>query len=87
VTWQCRRSAGLCDDLRAEGLAEDIEARTGLPLDPGFTAGKLRWLLDEQPDGLDRASHGEICAGTIDSWLLWNPRRPHLPVLRGIVQS
>jgi glycerol kinase len=72
VTWQCRRSADLCDHLRAEGQAAEIEARTGLPLDPGFTAGKLRWLLDDLPDGTERASRGEICAGTVDSWLLWN---------------
>jgi glycerol kinase len=72
VTWQCRRSADICDRLRAEGRAAEIESRTGLPLDPGFTAGKLRWLLDELPDGAVRASHGEICAGTVDSWLLWN---------------
>jgi glycerol kinase len=72
VTWQCRRSAELCTRLRQEGLAPLIEARTGLPLDPGFTAGKLRWLLDAVPDGPTRAAAGELCAGTVDSWLLWN---------------
>src|SRR5688572_2501326 len=72
VSWQCRRSAELCDRLRASGLSDLIERRTGLPLDPGFTAGKLRWLLDDLPDGHERAAAGEICAGTVDSWLLWN---------------
>lgn len=72
VTWQCRRSAEVCEELRAAGHADDIEARTGLPLDPGFTAGKLRWLLDALPDGAQRAQASEVCAGTVDSWLLWN---------------
>ena len=49
VTWQCRRSADLCERLRQAGLGAGITARTGLPLDPMFTAGKLRWLLDARP--------------------------------------
>jgi glycerol kinase len=72
VTWQCRRSAETCDRLREAGRAAEIQARTGLPLDPGFTAGKWRWLLDAAPDGAERAASGEICLGTVDSWLLWN---------------
>jgi glycerol kinase len=72
VTWQCRRSAELCERLRIEGRAPDITARTGLPVDPMFTAGKLRWLLDAAPDGRGRAAAGEIRVGTVDSWLLWN---------------
>ena len=50
VTWQCRRSAELCDRLRVAGRATEIQERTGLPLDPGFTAGKWRWLLDAAPE-------------------------------------
>jgi glycerol kinase len=72
VTWQCRRSAALCDALRDAGLADMIRATTGLPLDPGFSAGKLRWLLDAVPGGAERAADGDLCAGTVDSWLLWN---------------
>jgi glycerol kinase len=72
VTWQCRRSAEICDWLRGTGRAHEIQARTGLPLDPGFTAGKWRWLLDAAPDGRSRAAAGEILLGTVDSWLLWN---------------
>jgi glycerol kinase len=72
VTWQCRRSAQLCDWLRGAGRAYEIQARTGLPLDPGFTAGKWRWLLDATPDGAARAAAGEIRLGTVDSWVLWN---------------
>lgn len=72
VSWQCRRSADLCRDLRESGKGDEILARTGLPLDPGFTAGKWRWLIDGTPDGPARAAGGEICLGTVDSWLLWN---------------
>ena len=72
VTWQCRRSTQLCDRLRSSGRAHEIQARTGLPLDPGFTAGKWRWLLDAAPDGVARAAAGKIQLGTVDSWLLWN---------------
>ncbi len=72
VSWQCRRSVDLCDRLRGAGRADEIAARTGLPLDPGFTAGKWRWLLDQAPDGIARAAAGEIGLGTVDSWVLWN---------------
>jgi glycerol kinase len=72
VTWQCRRSADLCERLRADGRGPEITVRTGLPVDPMFTAGKLRWLLDAAPDGQGRAAAGELCVGTVDSWLLWN---------------
>jgi glycerol kinase len=72
VTWQCRRSAELCERLRADGQAPRITARTGLPVDPMFTAGKLRWLLDAAPDGQARAAAGAIRVGTVDSWVLWN---------------
>ena len=72
VTWQCRRSAELCERLRTEGREPRITALTGLPLDPMFTAGKLRWLLDQVPEGQARAAAGELCVGTVDSWLLWN---------------
>ena len=54
------------------GRAPQITALTGLPVDPMFTAGKLRWLLDAAPDGQARAAAGELCVGTVDSWVLWN---------------
>ncbi len=72
VTWQCRRSAPLCASLAAQNLGDDIHTRSGLQLDPGFTAGKINWLLNATPNGYARAASGELCAGTIDSWLLWN---------------
>jgi glycerol kinase len=72
VVWQCRRTAAFCEGLRAQGVVELLHERTGLALDPLFSASKLRWLLDHVPDGAARAAAGEICAGTVDSWLLWN---------------
>ena len=72
IIWQCRRSAPKCGELRIEGHAEAIEAKTGLALDPLFPAGKIAWLLDNVPGARDRADRGELRAGTVDSWLLWN---------------
>ena len=71
VTWQCRRSADFCERLRSEGLEDEVRARTGLPIDPMFTGSKIRWLLDNTPDGHARAARGDIRVGTVDSWLLW----------------
>ena len=75
VVWQCRRTAAFCDELRARGLQTEIESRTGLTIDPLFSASKIRWLLDHVPDGPARAADGGLCAGTIDSWLLWQITR------------
>lgn len=72
VVWQCRRSAAFCEQLRAEGVSELLHRRTGLAIDPLFSASKLRWLLDRIPNGAARAAAGELCAGTVDSWVLWN---------------
>lgn len=72
VTWQCGRSADRCAALRDAGHAEDIFARSGLALDPMFSAGKLAWLLDSVPGARARAAAGTLRGGTIDSWLVWN---------------
>jgi glycerol kinase len=72
VVWQCRRTAPFCAELRARGLAPWLAERTGLAIDPLFSASKLRWLLDNVADGQRRAERGELCVGTIDSWVLWN---------------
>ena len=73
VVWQCRRTAPLCDELRARGLADEVRARTGLVIDAYFSGTKLRWLLDNAGDGLQRrAEAGELAFGTVDSWLIWN---------------
>jgi len=72
VVWQCHRSAPFCSELKTRGLGPILQERTGLQVDPMFSASKLRWLLDHIPDGQARAENGELCAGNIDAWLLWN---------------
>ncbi|TVT47992.1 MAG: glycerol kinase GlpK [Denitromonas halophila] len=72
IVWQDRRTAEVCDRLRAEGHADLIRARTGLELDAYFSATKLAWLLDTVPGARVRATAGELAFGTIDSWLVWN---------------
>jgi glycerol kinase len=72
ITWQCRRSSPFCDDLKRRGLSETIARKTGLTIDPLFSASKIHWLLDAIPDGRARAEAGQLCAGTVDSWVLWN---------------
>ena len=71
IVWQCRRTAPLCEQLRAAGLEPTFRARTGLVLDPYFSGTKIRWLLDHVPGARARAERGELCFGTVDSWLLW----------------
>ena len=71
VSWQCRRSGEFCEQLRRDGLEPFLFERTGLTIDPLFSGSKARWLLDQLPDGRERAEAGEICFGTVDSWLLW----------------
>jgi glycerol kinase len=72
ISWQCRRTAAFCARLRDGGAQALLEQRTGLTVDPLFSASKIRWLLDALPDGQRRAAAGELCAGTIDAWLVWN---------------
>ncbi len=72
VIWQCRRTSAFCDELHEKGLGDVIQQRTGLPIDPLFSGSKIRWLLDHIPDGQALAGSGKLCAGTIDSWVLWN---------------
>jgi glycerol kinase len=72
IVWQDRRTAPMCEDLRARGFGELVTAQTGLLLDPYFSATKIAWLLGNV-DGLRaRAEAGEIAFGTVDSWLIWN---------------
>jgi glycerol kinase len=72
VAWQCRRTAPFCAALRERGAECLVRQRTGLALDPLFSASKAHWLLEHIPDGLRRAADGELCIGTVDSWVLWN---------------
>lgn len=71
LSWQCSRTASFCHALRENGHEPQIKAVTGLPVAPLFSASKMRWLLEHTPDGFSRAERGEICLGTVDSWLLW----------------
>jgi glycerol kinase len=71
IVWQDRRTAALCDRLRAEGHEPRVRERTGLVLDAYFSGTKIRWLLDHVPDAARRAGHGELAFGTVDAWLLW----------------
>ncbi len=71
IVWQDRRTAPLCERLRAEGVEPMVSAKTGLLIDPYFSATKIRWLLDNVPDARRRAERGELAFGTIDSFLLW----------------
>lgn len=72
LTWQCSRSSAFCEQLRQEQQGELIRSVTGLPIAPLFSASKMRWLLENTPNGVERAVNGEICLGTIDAWLLWH---------------
>ena len=71
IVWQDRRTASLCDELRAAGKADAIAAKTGLVIDAYFSGTKLKWLLDHVPDARARAARGELAFGTIDSWLVY----------------
>ncbi len=71
IVWQDRRTSELCAALKAGGVEPMVQAKTGLLLDPYFSASKLKWLLDAIPGARDRADKGELAAGTVDSFLLW----------------
>lgn len=72
VTWQCRRSSEACAALRDAGYGPEVIERSGLGLDPMFPAAKIAWLLDSVPGARVRGERGELRAGTVDSWLIWN---------------
>jgi glycerol kinase len=71
IVWQDRRTASYCDELRASGEHIKIQEKTGLILDAYFSATKVKWILDHTPGARDRAAKGELCFGTIDSWLVY----------------
>jgi len=72
IVWQCRRTAHMCDAIRADGFDKALREKTGLIPDAYFSATKLRWLLDYIPNAQTRAENGELLFGTIDTWLIWN---------------
>ncbi|HEY0545017.1 MAG TPA: glycerol kinase GlpK [Pyrinomonadaceae bacterium] len=71
IVWQDRRTAAICDELKAGGLESVIRHKTGLVVDPYFSATKLKWLLDHSTTLRERAERGELLFGTIDTWLVW----------------
>lgn len=72
IVWQCRRTASICDELKARGLGKTISEKTGLLIDAYFSGTKIKWLLDNVPCARQRAERGELLCGTVDSWLIWN---------------
>ncbi len=72
IVWQCRRTSGVCEDLKARGVENCVRAKTGLVLDAYFSATKVAWILDSVDGARGRAERGELAFGTIDAWLLWN---------------
>ena len=71
IVWQDRRAEPTCVALRERGLAESIQAKTGLLVDAYFSGTKLKWILDHVPGARQQAEHGELVFGTVDSWLIW----------------
>jgi glycerol kinase len=72
LVWQDRRTAGVCDELKARGLEPHVRETTGLVIDAYFSGTKIAWILDNVEGARERAERGELAAGTIDSWLIWN---------------
>ncbi|MGB3607569.1 glycerol kinase GlpK [Psychroserpens sp.] len=71
IVWQDRRTAAICDQLKSEGYGEEIKQKTGLVIDPYFSASKIKWILDHVDGSRISAKNGDLCFGTIDSWLIW----------------
>ena len=72
IVWQCQRGAPFCDQLKSGGHETLIREKTGLVIDPYFSASKLRWIMNHVEGAKARAANGELMLGTMDSWLLWN---------------
>ncbi len=72
IVWQDRRTADICERLESDGLADLVRERTGLVIDPYFSGTKIKWLLDNVDGARERAEAGDLCFGTVDSWLAWN---------------
>jgi glycerol kinase len=75
IVWQDRRTAGICDRLKAAGREPTIQEKTGLVIDAYFSATKVAWILDNVEGARERAERGELAFGTIDSWLIWKMTR------------
>ncbi len=75
IVWQCRRTASICDELKARGLEAYIRENTGLVVDAYFSGTKVKWILDNVPGARARANNGELLFGNVDTWLIWNLTR------------
>src|ERR1700710_2511318 len=71
IVWQDRRTAKYCDELKAQGWEQKIKEKTGLVIDAYFSGTKVKWILDNVKGARERAENGELCFGTVDSWLVW----------------
>ena len=71
IVWQCRRTADYCDELRRDGLVDIVRSKTGLVIDPYFSATKIRWILENVPGARAAAERGELLFGTVETWLIW----------------
>lgn len=72
IVWQDRRTAFICDELKANGFEKSFYNKTGLVLDAYFSGTKIKWILDSDPQVRELANSGDLLFGTIDSWLIWN---------------
>ena len=72
IVWQCRRTAGFCEELKEDGLTEEYRDKTGLMIDPYFSGTKLNWILTNVPGARAKAEAGDLLFGTIETWLIWN---------------
>ena len=75
IVWQCRRTAAICDELKAKGLEAPIKEKTGLVVDAYFSGTKVKWILDNVEGAREKAENGELLFGNIDTWLIWNLTR------------
>ncbi|WP_026960945.1 glycerol kinase GlpK [Alicyclobacillus herbarius] len=80
IVWQDRRTAPICDDLVAQGLADKIRQVTGLVVDAYFSGTKVKWILDHVEGARERARRGELLFGTVDTWLIWHLTRGRVHV-------
>ena len=72
IVWQDRRTAKICEGIISQGKSDIFTQKTGLVVDAYFSATKIKWILDQDPELRDRANDGELAFGTVDSWLIWN---------------
>ena len=72
IVWQCRRTADICEELKAQGLEDYIKEKTGLLIDAYFSGTKIKWILDNVPEARKLADEGRLLFGTVETWIIWN---------------